>query len=79
MKKVMLFVYRLIVVVTLLSILAVVGAQLGVSALSLDYQAAKDTRTTAHKIFHPFTSDMEYVAQPGGGADRLYNIANGLR
>ena len=79
MKSIMLFVYRLFVVAACVAILLMVVGNLTLNAAKMEYDMTKDTRTTWNKVVHPFTSDMEFVFQKGGGLDRANTMFGGLR
>lgn len=71
MKKVLVTLYWLAMAAGLgLGLMLLVSVRQG-QATAFTYQAAKDTRSGWSRLAHPFTSDFDYVVQPGGGADKL--------
>lgn len=79
MKTVALWLYRIVVVGVCAFVVLVLLSSFAVNTAHLQYDLAKDTRTTWNRVVHPFTSDMEYVFQPGGGLDKLQGIASSLK
>jgi hypothetical protein len=66
--------YKVVMLIVLVGIFFAIAAVYTVKQGQLVYEVGKDTRTTAHRVFHPFTSDAEYTLQSGGGIDRLVSM-----